>query len=110
MIQQVSAAVTRNSALRLNKKRTTKEDPNKQTWFMLLASPFYQAGLKRRFRVERKFGKAKAWHGFDRCRYRGLARYTVQSFLAFMTLDLKRMVLLLTGIRFRPIAKQLVEV
>jgi IS5 family transposase len=100
----------KHSALRLNKKRTTKKDPNKQIWFELLASPSYQAGLKLRFRVERKFGEAKAWHGFDRCRYRGLARYKVQSFLTFMMLNLKRMVLLLTGVRFRPIAKQLVEV
>jgi IS5 family transposase len=100
----------KHSALRLNKKRTTKKDPNKQIWFDLLASPFYQAGLKLRFRIERKFGEAKAWHGFDRCRYRGVDRYAVQSFLTFMMLNLKRMVLLLTGIRFRPIAKQLVEV
>jgi IS5 family transposase len=62
-----------------------------------------------RFRIERKFGEGKAWHGFGRCRYRGVDRYAVQSFLTFMTLNLKRMVLLVTGVRFRPIAKQLVE-
>ena len=99
----------KHSALRLHKKRTTKKDPNKQIWFKLLASRFYQAGLKVRFRIERKFGEGKAWHGFDRCRYRGVDRYKVQSFLTFMVLNLKRMVLLVTGVRFRPIAKQLVE-
>ena len=99
----------KHSALRLNKKRTTKKDPHKEIWFRLLASPFYQAGLKVRFRIERKFGEAKAWHGFDRCRYRGVARYKVQSFLTFMMLNLKRTVLLVTGVRFRPIAKQLAE-
>ena len=99
----------KHSALRLKKTRTTKKDPNKQIWFDLLASPFYHAGLKVRFRIERKFGEGKAWHGFGRCRYRGVDRYAVQSFLTFMTLNLKRMVLLVTGVRFRPIAKQLVE-
>jgi transposase, IS5 family len=100
----------KHSALRLNKKRTTKKDPNKGPWVKLLASPFYQAGLKVRFRIERKFGEGKAWHGFDRCRYRGIDRYKVQSFLTFMLLNIKRMVLLVTGTRFRPIAKRLVEV
>jgi len=99
----------KHSALHLNTKRTTKKDANKEIWFRLLASPFYQAGLAVRFRIERKFGEAKAWHGFDRCRYRGVDRYKVQSFLTFMMLNIKRMVLLVTGTRFRPIAKQLVE-
>ena len=99
----------KHSALRLKRQRTAKKDPNKQIWYELLASPFYQAGLTVRFRIERKFGEEKAWHGFDRCRYRGVDRYKVQSFLTFMVLNLKRMVLLVTGVRFRPIAKQLVE-
>jgi transposase, IS5 family len=99
----------KHSALRLRSLRTAKKDPNKEIWIKLLASPFYQEGLKVRFRIERKFGEAKAWHGFDRCRYRSVERYRVQSFLTFMTLNLKRLVLLVTGTRFRPIAKELVE-
>ena len=99
----------KHSALKLDAIRTTKKDPNKEPWLALLADAFYQAGLKLRFRIERKFGEAKAWHGFARCRYRGLDRYWVQSFLTFMTLNLKRMVLLETGVRFRPLAKQLIE-
>lgn len=99
----------KHSALHLKSQRTTKKDANKEIWFRLLASPFYQAGLRVRFRIERKFGEAKAWHGFDRCRYRGVDRYQVQSYLTFMVLNLKRMVLLVTGTRLRPLAKQLVE-
>jgi transposase, IS5 family len=100
----------KHSALRLHAYRTQKKDANKQIWLRLKQSLFYQAGLKLRFRIERKFGEGKSWHGFGRCRYRGLDRYTVQSLLTFMVLNLKRVVLLLTGVRFRPLAKELVEV
>lgn len=99
----------KHSALRLKAQRTTKKDDSKALWFKLLASPFYQAGLAVRYRIERKFGEAKAWHGFDRCRYRGVARYRVQSYLTFMVLNLKRLILLVTGTRFRPLAKHLVD-
>jgi len=99
----------KHSALRLHTYRTAKKDAHKELWLKLKQSPFYQAGLKLRFRIERKFGEGKAWHGFGRCRYRGLERYKVQSFLTFMVLNLKRIVLLLTGVRFRPLAKELVE-
>lgn len=99
----------KHSALRLHAYRTQKKDANKDIWLKLKESPFYQAGLKLRFRIERKFGEAKSWHRFGRCRYRGLDRYTVQSLLTFAVLNLKRIVLLLTGVRFRPLAKELVE-
>lgn len=99
----------KHSALRLNTQRTTKKDESKALWFKLLESPFYRAGLAVRYRIERKFGEAKAWHGFDRCRYRSVKRYQVQSYLTFMVLNLKRMILLVTGTRFRPLAKQLVD-
>lgn len=101
--------LSKHSALKLDKERITKKDPNKEPWLKLLADPFYQAGQKLRFRIERKFGEGKAWHGFGRCRYRGVDRYWVQSFLTFMTLNLKRIVLLVTGVRFRPLAKVLIE-
>jgi IS5 family transposase len=99
----------KHSALRLHAYRTQKKDANKQLWLKLKQSPFYQAGLKLRFRIERKFGEGKSWHSFGRCRYRGLQRYSVQSLLTFTVLNLKRIVLLLTGVRFRPLAKELVE-
>ena len=40
------------SALRLNRYRTEKKDPNKGPWLKLQADPDYQAGLKERYKVE----------------------------------------------------------
>ena len=65
-------------------------------------SPEYQAGRAERFKIERKFGEAKRWHGFGRCRYLGLLRYGLQAQLTALVLNLKRIVLLLTGVRLRP--------
>ena len=61
----------------------------------------YKAGLKVRYRIERKFGEAKQGHGFGRCRYIGTARFAIQSFLTAIILNLKRMVKLLTGVNFK---------
>ncbi len=71
----------------------------------MMATPEYQAATALRYRVEQPFGIAKKSHGFERCRYLGLPRYGIQSFLTFMVLNCKRMVKLLTGITFRPQAK-----
>ena len=89
------------SALRLKDSRTKKKDPNKGPWLELKSDPDYQAGLKERYKVERKFGEAKECHGFRRCRYLGLVRYRVQSYLTAMVLNLKRMVKLICGVSFR---------
>lgn len=89
------------SALRLNEYRTQKKDANKRPWLTLLGDPDYQAGLKERYKVERKFGEAKLFHGLRRCRYLGLARYAIQSYLTAMALNLKRLVKLLYGVSFR---------
>jgi IS5 family transposase len=97
----------KHSALKLRKFRTQKKDQNKQPWISLLADPFYQAGQSLRGRIEAKFGEAKSAHRFGRCRYRGLDRFKMQSYLTFMILNLKRLVLLVTGIRMRPLAKHL---
>ncbi len=71
----------------------------------LVADPTYQKRIKQRFRVEQPFGIAKHQHGFERCRYLGLARYRIQSFLTFMVVNAKRLVKLLVGVTFRPQAK-----
>jgi IS5 family transposase len=97
----------KHSALKLRKLRTQKKDQNKQPWIDMLVDPFYQAGQWVRGRIEAKFGEAKSVHRFGRCRYRGLDRFKMQSYLTFMVLNLKRMVLLVTGIRMRPLAKHL---
>lgn len=90
-----------HSAIRLNNYRTQKKDGNKGVWLQLKESPQYQEGLKQRYKVERKLGEAKKWHGFGRCRYVGLLKHAIQVYLTFMALNLKRLVKLLTGISFR---------
>lgn len=90
-----------NSAIRLNRRRTQKKDENKEGWVNLQQSLEYQEGLKERYKVERKFGEAKKWHGFGRCRYLGSVRHAIQSYLTFMALNLKRLVRLLAGVGFR---------
>jgi len=67
----------------------------------LKESQEYQEGLRERYKIERKFGEAKKWHGFARCRYIGFMRHAIQSYLTFMALNLKRLVKLLTGVSFR---------
>jgi IS5 family transposase len=90
-----------HSAIKLNRYRTKKKDKNKQIWIDLLASPGYQAGQKDRYKIERKFGEAKVYHGLRRCRYVGRVRYAIQAYLTAIVLNLKRMVKLLTGTNFR---------
>jgi len=90
-----------NSAIRLNNYRTQKKDGNKEGWLRLQGSQAYIDGLKERYKVERKFGEARKWHGYVRCRYLGFIRHAIQSYLTFMALNLKRLVKLLTGASFR---------
>lgn len=89
------------SAIRLTKRRTQKKDGHKEGWIQLQESAAYQQGLRERYKVERKFGEAKKWHGFSRCRYVGFVRHAIQSYLTFMALNLKRLVKLLTGVGFK---------
>jgi hypothetical protein len=49
--------------------RTEKKDDHKQVWLDLVKTSQYRQGLKERYKIERKFGKAKQGHGFGRCRY-----------------------------------------
>jgi len=100
----------KHSALRLRRFRTGKKDGNKEVWRELEKTPEYEAGLKERYKIERKFGEAKRWHGFGRCRYLGLLRYGIQAFLTVLALNLKRIVQLLTGVFFRPPSRKRVRV
>lgn len=85
--------------------RTQKKDKNKERWIELIETETYQKGARNRFRVEQPFGLAKAWHGFERCRYLGLARYRIQAFFTFLVCSSKRIIKRLTGITFRELAK-----
>ena len=84
-----------------NRRRAKKKDKNKEGWLKLQESREYQEGLKERYKIERKFGEAKRWHGFGRCRHISFVRHAIQSYLIFMALNLKRLVKLLTGVSFR---------
>jgi len=96
-----------HDALKLNDYRTKKKDANKQIWLDLQASESYRKGIKQRYKIERKFGEAKKEHGLGRCRYVGLIRYAIQGFLTTIVLNLKRLVLLLTGVPFKGRARAL---
>ncbi len=58
-------------------------------------------GLREGYKVERKFGKARKWHGFTRCRYIGFMRHAIQSYLTIKAINLKRLGKLLGGVSFR---------
>ena len=90
-----------HSAIKLHDYRTKKKDKNKQVWVELLASPKYEAGQKERYKIERKYGEAKEYHGLRRCRYVGRLRYAIQVYLTVIALNVKRMVKLLTGVNFK---------
>ncbi len=96
------AAQGKHSALTLNDYRTATRNEHRDAWQQLKDSPEYHAGHAKRYKIERKFGEAKRWHGFGRCRYLGLRRYGLQAQLTALVLNLKRIVTLLTGVRLRP--------
>ncbi len=87
-----------------------KKDRNKEIWIELKADPDYRRGLKERYKVERKFGEGKRWHGLGRCHYLGLAKFAIQGYLTAMALNLKRMIKLLFGVSFRNQAYQIAKV
>jgi IS5 family transposase len=94
-----------SSAIILNRRRTEKRDKHKEGWLKLLESTDYQQGVKERYKIERKFGEARKWHGFMRCRYLGFRRHSIQSYFTFMALNLKRLVKLLSGVSLHGEAK-----
>jgi IS5 family transposase len=98
----------KSSALCLNRYRTEKYPEG--LWAELKASEDYREGQGQRYKIEQKNAEAKRWHGLARCRSLGLAKYAVQAFLTAIVMNLKRIVLLLCGVRFRGAAGGLVRV
>jgi IS5 family transposase len=90
-----------HSAIKLNRYRTEKKDANKEVWLALKETPEYQAGQAVRYKIERKYGEAKEYHGLRRCRYLGRFRHTIQLYLTTIALNLKRIVRLSTGVAFK---------
>jgi IS5 family transposase len=58
----------------------------------LIQSPAGKEGWKERYKIERKFGKAKAGHGLGRYRYLGLAGLGIQVCFTAIVLNLKQIV------------------
>ena len=87
------------------KTRTQKQDPNRQRWIDLQQTVHCRVATKLRSRVEQPFGQAKQKHGFERCRYLGLAKYRIQALMTFMVVNAKRMAERLTGLTFWELAK-----
>jgi len=92
----------KHSALMLNDYRTDESKAHCAYWQRVKESLEYQMGIAERYKIERKFGEAKRWHGFGRCRYLGLVCYGIQAYLTALVLNLKQIVTQLTGVRFRP--------
>jgi IS5 family transposase len=91
----------KHTALRLNDYRTRPSNAHCQFWQGVQDTPEYQMGEAERYKIERKFGEAKRWHGFGRCRYLGLMCYGIQAYLTALVLNVKRIVTLLTGVCLR---------
>jgi hypothetical protein len=68
-----------HSAILPNRYRTEKKDKSKEVWIALKKPRQYQEGKKERYKIERKFGGAKADHGLRRCRFAGRLRYAIQA-------------------------------
>jgi IS5 family transposase len=83
-------------AIHLNNYRTDKPPENCQLWLHIKREPEYRQGIKKRYKIEQKFGEAKTQHGLRRCRYIGLAGFFIQGFLTLIVMNLKRMVQLLS--------------
>jgi hypothetical protein len=88
-------------AMPFEKSRTPKKDDNKQPWLELVKTPQYHAGLKERYKIERKFGEARQGDGLSRCRYFGRLGFAAQAFMTAIMLNLKRIVKILTGVGFK---------
>ena len=88
-----------HSAIILKATRLSKKDQNKGKWYDLVASPFYQENIKKRKRIEKKFGEEKKHHGLDRCRYLGLTKYAIQAYLTAIVVNLKQIMALTLPVR-----------
>ena len=70
-----------HSAIMLKDNRLKKKNSNKQVWQEMVRREDYQQGRRERYKIERKFGEAKAY-------------------LTAIALNLKRMVKLISGVGF----------
>ena len=97
----------KSSALCLNGYRTRLYPEG--LWVEIKGSTEYRQGQRERYKIEQKNAEAKRRHGLGRCRYLGLAKHALQAIMTAMVMNLKRMILLLCGVRFRGAAGGLVR-
>lgn len=81
----------------------TERGEHQDKWRRYLADPGRTAFRKERYVIERVNADLKDNHGLRRCRYLGLAKYQLQLTMAAVAHNLKTVVQLMTGARFRPI-------
>lgn len=88
------------TAFKLNKQFLKGE--HRDRWLAYLDDPIKNEARGKRYVVERVNADLKNNHGLAKARYIGLAKYQLQATMAAMAYNLKRMVNILTGVRFRP--------
>lgn len=89
-------------AIKLKENRTTtKNSQNNLFWQKLKDNSDYKEGLTRRYLVERSYADGKIKHGLKRCRYTGLIKFSIQNYLTFTAMNLKRIIKLICNISFR---------
>jgi len=85
------------NAIKLNRYRTEKIDPNKKPWKDLKQEKTYHEGLKQRYQIEQTFGQMKQCHGLRRARYLGVDKFHIQASLTALVINLKVVVASMTG-------------
>ena len=78
-----------------NKERPTLYVSQSHLLYLKTDPEERKKALKKRRRIEAKFGQAKKHHAMARARYRGRWRVAIQVFMTFIVMNLKRMVKLL---------------
>ena len=79
----------------LNKDRARVYVSKSHLLYLKNASEERKKAQKKRKRIEAKFGEAKKHHGMTRARYRGRWKVSIQVFMTFIVMNLKRVVKLL---------------
>lgn len=79
------------SAIRIRKTRLESKGNSKKFWEALVNHPWYKKALSLRYKIEQKFGIVKRWHGFRRCRSRGLGNHSIQAYMTFMVCNVKQL-------------------
>ncbi len=84
-------------AIRLKEKRLNQKcKKNCEKWENHTKSLFYKSALSKRWKIEQGYGVGKLHYGLGKCRYTGLMKFAFQGIMTFMSINLRRIVKLLT--------------